>query len=145
MGSVWETEPKQGTVTASLMMKKLASYPKQNGFAKALRGIGRTERALFMLDWFRDPSLRRRVQAGLIKVRPAMRLHERSLCTGYGLWFRGIKRLPGVAVASLGLLSPLVAVLLGWAILSQAFSGIALSGLIIVLTSVLIVQRTSAS
>ncbi|VDA76736.1 Putative transposase (identified by ISEscan HMM) [Klebsiella pneumoniae] len=28
---------KQGTVTASLMMKKLASYPKQNGLAKALR------------------------------------------------------------------------------------------------------------
>jgi len=58
---------KQGTVTASLMMKKLASYPKQNGLAKALREIGRIERALFMLDWFRDPSLRRRVQAGLNK------------------------------------------------------------------------------
>lgn len=63
----------------------------------------------------------------------------------YGLWFRGITRLPGVAVASLGLLSPLVAVLLGWIILSQAFSGTAFCGLIIVLTSVLIVQRTSAS
>ena len=58
---------KQGTVTASLMMKKLASYPKQNGLAKALREIGRLERSLFMLDWFRDPSLRRRVQAGLNK------------------------------------------------------------------------------
>lgn len=41
---------KQGTVTASLMMKKLASYPKQNGLAKALREIGRIERSLFMLD-----------------------------------------------------------------------------------------------
>lgn len=41
---------KQGTVTASLMMKKLASYPKQNGLAKALREIGRIERTLFMLD-----------------------------------------------------------------------------------------------
>ena len=49
------------------MMKKLASYPKQNGLAKALREIGRIERSLFMLDWFRDPSLRRRVQAGLNK------------------------------------------------------------------------------
>ena len=58
---------KQGTVTASLMMKKLASYPKQNGLAKALREIGRIERTLFMLDWFRDPGLRRRVQAGLNK------------------------------------------------------------------------------
>lgn len=42
-------------------------YPKQNGLAKALREIGRIERSLFMLDWFRDPSLRRRVQAGLNK------------------------------------------------------------------------------
>ncbi|EHN94234.1 hypothetical protein ESOG_04694 [Escherichia coli E101] len=61
------TSIKQGTVTASLMLKKLASYPKQNGLAKALRGIGRIERTLFMLDWFRDPALRRRVQAGLNK------------------------------------------------------------------------------
>lgn len=45
----------------------LASYPKQNGLAKALREIGRIERTLFMLDWFRDPALRRRVQAGLNK------------------------------------------------------------------------------
>jgi ribosomal protein L20 len=49
------------------MLKKLASYPKQNGLAKALREIGRIERTLFMLDWFRDPALRRRVQAGLNK------------------------------------------------------------------------------
>ncbi|QDW31675.1 Tn3 family transposase [Yersinia sp. KBS0713] len=58
---------KQGTVTASLMLKKLASYPKQNGLAKALRELGRIERTLFMLDWFRDPALRRRVQVGLNK------------------------------------------------------------------------------
>ena len=38
------TSIKQGTVTASLMLKKLASYPKQNGLAKALREIGRIER-----------------------------------------------------------------------------------------------------
>lgn len=61
------TSIKQGTVTASLMLKKFASYPKQNGLAKALREIGRIERTLFMLDWFRNPALRRRVQAGLNK------------------------------------------------------------------------------
>lgn len=61
------TSIKQGTVTASLMLKKLASYPKQNGLAKALREIGRIERTLFMLDWFRDPALRRRIQSGLNK------------------------------------------------------------------------------
>ncbi len=47
--------------------EKLASHPKQNGLARALREIGRIERTLFMLDWFRDPALRRRVQAGLNK------------------------------------------------------------------------------
>lgn len=62
----------------------------------------------------------------------------------YGLWFRGITRLPGVAVASLGLLSPLAAVALGWLVLAQAISGVALIGLIIVLVSVLVVQRTAA-
>lgn len=61
------TSIKQGTVTAPLMLKKLASYPKQNGLAKALREIGRIERTLFMLDWFRDPALRRRVHTGLNK------------------------------------------------------------------------------
>jgi hypothetical protein len=61
------TPIKQGTVTASLMLKKLASYPRQNGLTKALREIGRIERTLFMPDWFRDPALRRRVQAGLNK------------------------------------------------------------------------------
>lgn len=63
---------------------------------------------------------------------------------GYGLWFRGVTRLPGVAVASLGLLSPLAAVALGWIVLSQAMSGTAFIGLFIVLASVLVVQRTSA-
>lgn len=61
----------------------------------------------------------------------------------YALWFRGIARLPGVAVASLGLLSPLTAVLLGWIVLSQAISGTALVGLVVVLISVMVVQRTS--
>lgn len=54
-------------MTASLMLKKLASYPRQNGLAKALREIGRIERTLFILDWFREPTLRQRVQAGLNK------------------------------------------------------------------------------
>ncbi len=61
----------------------------------------------------------------------------------YALWFRGISRLPSVAVASLGLLSPITAVLLGWVVLSQVMSGTAFVGLIIVLISVLLVQRTS--
>lgn len=62
----------------------------------------------------------------------------------YALWFRGIARLPTVAVASLGLLSPLTAVVLGWALLGQTMTGLALAGLVVVLVSVLAVQWTAA-
>ena len=62
----------------------------------------------------------------------------------YALWFRGVARLPTVAVASLGLLSPLTAVVLGWALLSQSMSGTSLAGLVIVLVSVFAVQWTAA-
>jgi TnpA family transposase len=48
-----------GTVTASLIMRQLAAYPRQNGVAAALRELGRLERTLFTLDWIEDPELRR--------------------------------------------------------------------------------------
>lgn len=58
---------KQGTATASLMLRKLGSYPRQNGLAVALRELGRIERTLFSLEWIQDIELRRRVNAGLNK------------------------------------------------------------------------------
>jgi TnpA family transposase len=58
---------RHGTVTASLILSKLASYPRQNSLHTALREVGRIERTLFMLEWMRDPELRRRVQVGLNK------------------------------------------------------------------------------
>ena len=61
------TSIKQGTVTASLMLRKLGSYPRQNGLAIALRELGRIERTLFILDWLQSVELRRRVQVGLNK------------------------------------------------------------------------------
>lgn len=61
------TSIQQGTVTASLMLRKLGSYPRQNGLAVALREVGRIERTLFILDWLQDVELRRRVHAGLNK------------------------------------------------------------------------------
>ncbi|MFK8256287.1 EamA family transporter [Erwinia sp. AnSW2-5] len=61
----------------------------------------------------------------------------------YSLWFRGVARLPTVAVASLGLLSPLAAVVLGWALLGQSITGTALLGLVVVLGSVFAVQWTT--
>ena len=50
---------RSGTVTASLIMRQLAAYPRQNGVAAALRELGRLERTLFTLDWIEDPELRR--------------------------------------------------------------------------------------
>ena len=61
------TSIRQGTVTASLMLRKLGSYPRQNGLAVALRELGRIERSLFTLDWLQNVELRRRVHAGLNK------------------------------------------------------------------------------
>lgn len=58
----------------------------------------------------------------------------------YVLWFNGIAKLSPVAVSSLGLLSPIAAVIIGWAILEQSITGFALLGLIAVLGSVLTVQ-----
>jgi len=61
------TSIKQGTVTASLVLRKLGSYPRQNGLAVALRELGRIERTLFILDWLQSVELRRRVHTGLNK------------------------------------------------------------------------------
>src|ERR1700679_517732 len=58
---------RHGTVTASLIIRELASYPRQNSLHTALREVGRIERSLFMLEWMKDPEVRRRVQIGLNK------------------------------------------------------------------------------
>ena len=58
---------KAGTVAPSAILRRLSAYPRQNALAKALREIGRLERALFTLDWISDPALRRRTNAGLNK------------------------------------------------------------------------------
>ncbi|MBG6222608.1 TnpA family transposase [Janthinobacterium sp. CG_23.4] len=58
---------KHGTVTASLMLRKLGSHPRQNGLAIGLRELGRIERTLLILDWLQSLELRRRVHAGLNK------------------------------------------------------------------------------
>jgi len=63
----------------------------------------------------------------------------------YALWFRGVARLSPVAVSSLGLLSPLTAVVLGWAVLGQRLDTISLLGMTIVLTSILTVQWAAQS
>jgi TnpA family transposase len=56
-----------GTVSASLILRKLGSYARQNRLAKALREVGRMERTLFSVDWIQITALRQRVNAGLLK------------------------------------------------------------------------------
>jgi Tn3 transposase DDE domain len=56
-----------GFVTASLMMRKLASYPRQNKLALALREAGKIERTLFTLYWLQSPQLRRKATSELNK------------------------------------------------------------------------------
>ncbi|MCB1353511.1 MAG: EamA family transporter [Rhodobacteraceae bacterium] len=54
----------------------------------------------------------------------------------YFLWFRGIARLGPAGVTGLGFLSPLTAVLLGWAVLGEALAPVQLLGAAVVLGSV---------
>ena len=58
---------RHGTVSASLLMRKLAAYPRQNRVARALTEMGKLERTAFLLEYFRDEALRRRVLIGLNK------------------------------------------------------------------------------
>lgn len=61
---------KMGTVTASLIMRELGAYPRQNGPAVAPRELGKIERALVLLHWLENPTPRRKVTAGLNNGEP---------------------------------------------------------------------------
>jgi len=61
------TSINQETVTASLILRKLGAFRRQNSLALALRELGRVERSLYALEWLENPELRRRVQVGLNK------------------------------------------------------------------------------
>lgn len=50
-----------------MLMRKLASYPKQNQLAKAPAEMGKIERTIFLLTWLQDPKMRRRTMIGLNK------------------------------------------------------------------------------
>ena len=73
------TSVRTGVVSASLMLKRLGAYPRQNGLALALREIGRIERTLFTLDWLESPALRRQATAELNKGEARNALH-RAVC-----------------------------------------------------------------
>ncbi|TCQ70422.1 TnpA family transposase [Ochrobactrum sp. BH3] len=72
------------TVAPSTILKRFSASPKSSELAKALRELGRIERTLFMIEWYSNPALRRRCQAGLNKGEAAHKLkravffHERG-------------------------------------------------------------------
>lgn len=92
---------------------------------------------LLPLAWAIDPPL---PALSAVQVLGYLYLSLVGALLAYALWFQGIARLPSVAVSSLGLLSPLTAVILGWALLGQSMTGLSLVGLLMVLGSILAVQ-----
>ena len=61
----------------------------------------------------------------------------------YILWFRGIARLDSAVVSSLGFLSPLMAVLLGWLFLNQTLTSLQIAGVVLVIGSIWLGQRAN--
>ncbi|MBD1848298.1 EamA family transporter [Cyanobacteria bacterium FACHB-63] len=61
----------------------------------------------------------------------------------YALWFRGIDQLKPSVVSYLGLLSPVVATLIGFVVLHQTFTSLQWTGIAIVLVSILLGQHTT--
>lgn len=89
------------------------------------------------LAWFIDPPLSQLTTKHVIGYGY---LSVLGTALAYTLWFNGIAKISPVAISSLGLLSPISAVIIGWCILGESITGIALVGLIAVLVSILTVQ-----
>jgi probable blue pigment (indigoidine) exporter len=63
----------------------------------------------------------------------------------YALWFRGIDKLSPTAVSYLGLLSPVVATLIGYLFLQETFSPVQMAGVATILVSIAIGEQASSS
>ena len=61
----------------------------------------------------------------------------------YVIWFRGISKIEPSVISTLGFLSPVTAVFLGWAFMSETLSSIQIVGVITVLLSVLLSQQAA--
>ncbi|MGW7317658.1 EamA family transporter [Streptomyces sp. NPDC054865] len=58
----------------------------------------------------------------------------------YAIWFRGVQRLPALAVSFLSFASPLAATLLGYFVLDQALSPLQIAGALTVVAAVILAQ-----
>ena len=63
----------------------------------------------------------------------------------YSIWFWGLERLPAANASLLGLLSPLVATVVGWAALGQALTPVQVSGMVLAFSAVVWGQRAGRS
>jgi probable blue pigment (indigoidine) exporter len=63
----------------------------------------------------------------------------------YVLWLRGLSRLEPSQVSPLGFLSPVVAILLGWAVLHQELTAVQLLGIAVVFASVWMSQQAQVA
>jgi probable blue pigment (indigoidine) exporter len=61
----------------------------------------------------------------------------------YVCWFRGISRIDPATVSLLGFLSPVTAVLLGWLLLDQSLTPLQIIGVVLVIVSIWLGQRTN--
>lgn len=62
----------------------------------------------------------------------------------YALWFRGIEKLPALAVSFLALGSPIVATILGIAFQDETFSALQMVGIVVILAAVVLAQPRPA-
>jgi TnpA family transposase len=90
------TSIKQGTITASLMLRKLGAYPRQNALAVALRELGKLECTLFLLPSIQDVELRRRIHVGLNKGEACNALARPCSSTASGSCGTGRMRTSGI-------------------------------------------------
>ncbi|UGY92677.1 EamA family transporter [Streptomyces gobiensis] len=58
----------------------------------------------------------------------------------YAIWFRGVERLPALAVSFLSFASPLAATVLGYLVLNQALSPLQITGALAVVAAVVLAQ-----
>lgn len=62
----------------------------------------------------------------------------------YFIWFRGVDRIAPSAISTLGFLSPVSAVMLGWVLLGQSLSAGQILGAVVILMSVWLGQKAAA-
>lgn len=73
LSSEWDTvrrfaaSIRHGTSPASVLMRKLAAYPKHSSLAHALREMGKLERSIFTLNYMQDAVMQRRALMALNK------------------------------------------------------------------------------